>query len=115
VRNRLKIEATVSNAQAFLRVQRAFGSFERYLWGFVAGRPVVNRPAAGCKLPASTPLSDRIAQDLKKRGFRFVGTTIVYAYLQAVGLVNDHSRGCFLCPPASAARNLARRARPATS
>jgi len=101
VRNRLKIEATVSNARAFLAVQREFGTFSRFLWAFVDGQPVVNRPAAKGKLPASTPLSDRIAKDLKKRGFRFVGTTIVYAYLQAVGIVNDHSRACFLCPPSS--------------
>jgi DNA-3-methyladenine glycosylase I len=108
VRNRLKIEATVGNARAFLEVQREFGSFDRYLWGFVDGRPVVNRPSAQGVLPASTPLSDLIAKDLKKRGFRFVGTTIVYAYLQAVGVVNDHSQVCFLCPSASAARSIRR-------
>jgi DNA-3-methyladenine glycosylase I len=99
VRNRLKIDSTVSNAQAFLAVQREFGSFDRYLWGFVGGKPVVNRPAPGSVLPR-TPLSDQISKDLLKRGFRFVGSTIIYAYLQAVGVVNDHARGCFLCPPA---------------
>ncbi len=99
VRNRLKIESTVTNARAFLKMQQEFGSFDHYLWAFVDGRPVVNRPAAQARLAASTPLSDRISRDLKKRGFRFVGTTILYAYLQAVGVVNDHSRGCFLCPP----------------
>jgi DNA-3-methyladenine glycosylase I len=99
VRNRLKIESTVSNAQAFLAVRREFGSFDRYLWGFVGGKPVVNRPAAGT-VPARTALSDQISKDLLKRGFRFVGSTIIYAYLQAVGVVNDHSRGCYLCPPA---------------
>ncbi len=99
VRNRLKIDSTVTNAQAFLAVQREFGSFDRYLWGFVGGKPVVNRPAPGAVLPRS-PLSDRISKDLLKRGFRFVGSTIIYAYLQAVGVVNDHARGCFLCPPA---------------
>ena len=103
VRNRLKIESTVSNAAAFLKVQQEFGSFDRYLWAFVDGRPIVNRPdtSKNGSLPASTALSDRISKDLKKRGFRFVGTTILYAFLQAVGVVNDHSRECFLCPPAA--------------
>jgi DNA-3-methyladenine glycosylase I len=96
VRNRLKIDSTVSNARAFLAVQREFGSFDRYLWAFVEGRPVINRSPTGSGLPARTDLSDRISKDLKKRGFRFVGSTIVYAYLQAVGVVNDHMRGCFL-------------------
>ncbi len=99
VRNRLKIESTVTNAQAFLAVQREFGSFERYLWTFVGGKPVVNRPGPG-EVPARTALSDQVSKDLLKRGFRFVGSTIIYAYLQAVGVVNDHARGCFLCPPA---------------
>jgi DNA-3-methyladenine glycosylase I len=101
IRNRLKIESTVTNAQAFLAVQREFGSFDRYLWGFVGGRPVVNRPGPG-GVPARTDLSDQVSKDLLKRGFRFVGSTIIYAYLQAVGVVNDHSRACFLCPPARA-------------
>ena len=83
VRNRLKIAATVGNAGAFLAVQREFGSFDRYLWAFVSGRPVVNR-RRGAKLPARSALSDRISRDLARRGFRFVGTTIIYAYLQAV-------------------------------
>ena len=99
LRNRLKIESTVSNARAFLEVQREFGSFDRYLWAFVEGRPVINRPKALQAIPASTALSDTISKDLKRRGFRFVGTTIIYAFLQAVGVVNDHSRECFLCPP----------------
>lgn len=113
VRNRLKIESTVSNARAFLDVQREFGTFDRYLWAFVEGHPIVNRPGAHGGLPASTPLSDRISKDLKKRGFRFVGSTIIYAFLQAVGVVNDHSRACFLCPPqrAAASRNRARHLR----
>ncbi|HEY3784242.1 MAG TPA: DNA-3-methyladenine glycosylase I [Steroidobacteraceae bacterium] len=98
VRNRLKIESAVSNARAFLAVQREFGSFDRYLWAFVDGRPVIERRAGGAGPPARTPLSDRIAKDLKKRGFRFVGTTIIYAFLQAVGVVNDHGRDCFLSP-----------------
>ena len=100
VRNRLKIDSTVTNAQAVLEVQREFGSFDQYLWSFVNGRPVINAPTAGSGVPARTELSDRISKDLKKRGFRFVGTTILYAYLQAVGVVNDHSRDCFLYRPA---------------
>jgi DNA-3-methyladenine glycosylase I len=99
VRNRLKIESTISNAKAFLAVQKEFGSFGKYLWGFVDDRPIVNRPASHRGVPASTPLSDRISKDLKLRGFRFVGTTIVYAYLQAVGVVDDHVRDCFRCIP----------------
>jgi DNA-3-methyladenine glycosylase I len=98
VRNRLKIESTVSNARAFLAVQREFGSFDRYLWSFVGGRPLVNRPRGS--LPARTALSDRLSRDLVQRGFRFVGSTIVYAFLQAVGVVNDHARDCFRCPRA---------------
>ena len=96
VRNRLKIESTVTNAHAFLEVQREQGSFDRYLWSFVEGRPVVNSPRSPSDVPARTELSDRISKDLKKRGFRFVGSTIIYAYLQAVGVVDDHSRTCFL-------------------
>jgi len=101
VRNRLKIESTVNNARAFLAVQREFGSFDRYLWAYVAGKPLVNRPGRR-GVPARTPLSDRLSRDLLERGFRFVGSTIVYAYLQAVGVVNDHARGCFRCPPVRA-------------
>lgn len=100
VRNRLKIDSTVTNAQAFLQVQKEFGSFDRYLWNFVEGKPVVTIRARGEHLPASTQLSDQISKDLKKRGFRFVGTTIIYAFLQAVGVVNDHSPECFLAPKA---------------
>ncbi|HEX4584418.1 MAG TPA: DNA-3-methyladenine glycosylase I [Burkholderiaceae bacterium] len=96
VRNRLKIESAIRNAAAFVEVQRESGSFDRYLWSFVDGRPIVNRPRARGDVPAHTPLSDRISKDLKKRGFSFVGTTIIYAYLQAVGVVNDHTRDCFV-------------------
>jgi DNA-3-methyladenine glycosylase I len=103
VRNRLKIDSTVSNARAFLAVQQEFGSFDRYLWAFVGRRPRVNCPRRGA-VPARTALSDAISQDLTRRGFRFVGSTIIYAFLQAVGVVNDHTRGCFLYPPAR--RNL---------
>lgn len=109
VRNRLKIESTVTNALAFIEVQKEFGSFDRYLWSFVGGRPLVNRPRPGT-VAARTPLSDRISRDLLKRGFRFVGSRIIYAYLQAVGVVNDHARDCFRCP-----RPAARRRRTAAS
>jgi len=98
VRNRLKIDSAVTNAQAFLEVQKEFGSFDQYLWHYVDGKPLIAVRARGERLPASTDLSDRISKDLKKRGFRFVGTTIIYAYLQAVGVVNDHSPDCFLAP-----------------
>jgi DNA-3-methyladenine glycosylase I len=97
VRNRLKIDSAVSNARAFLAVQREFGSFDRYLWSFAGGRPRVNCPRRGA-VPARTALSDALSRDLNRRGFRFVGSTIVYAFLQAVGVVNDHTRDCFLCP-----------------
>ena len=100
VRNRLKIDSSVTNAQAFLDVQKEFGSFDKYLWKFVDGRPIVSSRSALERLPASTELSDLISKDLKKRGFRFVGITIIYSFLQAVGVVNDHSRDCFLAPKA---------------
>jgi DNA-3-methyladenine glycosylase I len=95
VRNRLKIESAISNARLFLEVRAAYGSFSEYLWGFVDGRPVVNRWRSQSEVPATTDLSDRISQDLKRRGFRFVGSTIIYAHLQATGLVNDHLTDCF--------------------
>jgi DNA-3-methyladenine glycosylase I len=98
VRNRLKIDSTITNAHVFLAVQRELGTFDRYLWAFVDGKPLINRPRTLQQVPARTDLSDRISKDLKKRGFRFVGSTIIYAYLQAVGVVNDHVRGCYLCP-----------------
>lgn len=94
IRNRLKIEAAVKNAKAFLCVQQEFGSFDAYLWKYTAGRQIKNT-WEGDTPPASTPLSDQISKDLKKRGFSFVGTTIIYAYLQAVGVVNDHARDCY--------------------
>ncbi len=95
VRNRLKVASTISNAQAFLDVQAAFGSFDAYLWRFVDGRPVANRWRSITDVPASTPVSDALSKDLAKRGFRFVGTTIMYAFMQAVGMVNDHTTDCF--------------------
>jgi DNA-3-methyladenine glycosylase I len=95
VRNRLKIESTISNARAFLEVKREYRSFDAYLWGFVEGRPLQDRRQSMKEVPARTPVSDAISKDLKLRGFRFVGSTIVYAYMQAVGMVNDHLVACF--------------------
>ena len=94
VRNRLKVESTISNARAFLETQAAFGSFDRYLWDFVDGQPIVNRFTSLKQVPASTPLAEKLSKDLKKRGFRFVGPTSVYAHMQATGMVNDHLVGC---------------------
>ncbi len=101
VRNRLKIESTIDNAKAFLDVQKEFGSFDKYVWRFVGGKPIVNQWDGLKQLPASTPESDALSKDLKKRGFRFVGTTICYAFMQATGLVNDHLTSCFLYPKKS--------------
>lgn len=98
IRNRLKIESAITNAQAFLAVQREFGSFDRYIWLFVGGKPKVNRWARSSEVPATSKESDALSKDLKKRGFRFVGSTIIYAYMQAIGLVNDHAADCFLRP-----------------
>jgi DNA-3-methyladenine glycosylase I len=95
VRNRLKIESAITNAQAFLKVQEEFGSFDRYQWGFVDGNPIRNSWAAHKDVPCSTPLSDTLSRDLKRRGFKFVGTTICYSHMQAVGMVNDHVVDCF--------------------
>ena len=95
VRNRLKVFGAVTNAKAFLEVQDEKSSFADYLWSFVDGRPIVNRWTKHTQVPARTPLSDRLSKDLKKRGFTFVGTTICYAYMQAVGIVNDHATTCF--------------------
>jgi DNA-3-methyladenine glycosylase I len=95
VRHRGKIESTVSNAKAFLEVQREFGSFDRYAWRFVDGTPRVNRWSTLRDIPARTPESDALSKDLKRRGFRFVGSTICYAFMQAVGMVNDHTADCF--------------------
>ena len=95
VRNRLKIESTIGNARAFLEVQREFGSFDAYLWAFVGGRPLQNPRRRMKQVPARTPDSDALSKDLKRRGFRFVGSTIVYAFMQAVGMVNDHLTICF--------------------
>ena len=96
IRTRLKIDLAVTNAQAFLVVQEEFGSFDRYVWQFVGGKPKVNRWTRMSQVPATSLESDALSKDLKKRGFRFVGSTIVYAYMQAVWLVNDHTTDCFL-------------------
>ncbi len=95
IRNRLKIASAIANAKAFLAVQKEFGTFDKYIWQFVEGKPQKNHFSHYKKLPAQTPLSDAMSQDLKKRGFNFVGSTICYAFMQAVGMVNDHTMDCF--------------------
>jgi DNA-3-methyladenine glycosylase I len=95
IRNRLKIKSTVVNARAFLHVQKEFGSFDVYIWKFIGGAPICNRWSASKQVPAKTPLSIALSKDLLKRGFRFVGPTICYAFMQATGLVNDHLISCF--------------------
>ena len=95
VRNRLKIDAAVTNAHAFLEVQREFGRFDAYIWQFVGGAPRANRPRSGRDVPARSPESDAMSRDLRRRGFKFVGSTICYAFMQAVGMVDDHVRGCW--------------------
>ena len=95
IRNRLKIASTISNARAFLKIQEQFGSFDAYLWRFVEGRPIQNAWRSIKEVPASTAISDALNRDLKKQGFRFVGSTICYAMMQAVGMVNDHTTDCF--------------------
>ena len=95
VRNRLKIESTVSNARAFLDVRKEFGAFDRYVWGFVNGTPIQSRRKSLREVPARTKESDALSADLRKRGFRFVGSTIIYAFMQAVGMVNDHEVSCY--------------------
>ncbi|MBT8092961.1 MAG: DNA-3-methyladenine glycosylase I [Gammaproteobacteria bacterium] len=99
VRNRLKVQSAVSNAKAFLDVQREFGSFCDYIWGFVDGEPVRNRFRRDADVPATSPQSDALSKDLKRRGFKFVGSTIVYAHMQATGMVNDHVTSCFRYKP----------------
>ncbi|MDH5740639.1 MAG: DNA-3-methyladenine glycosylase I [Nitrospira sp.] len=94
IRNRLKVDAAVTNAQAFLMVQKEFGSFDRYVWQFVGGKPKLNNRRTMADVPATSPESEALSKDLKKRGFRFVGSTIVYAFMQAVGMVDDHINGC---------------------
>jgi DNA-3-methyladenine glycosylase I len=95
IRNRLKLRAAVNNAKRFLEVQQEFGTFDRYIWGFVGGQPIRNKLRSFREMPARTPLSDLISKELKSRGFKFVGSTIIYAHMQATGLVNDHLVWCF--------------------
>ncbi len=99
VRNRLKVESAVSNAKAFIAVQQEFGSFSKYIWGFVDGKPIQNRFKKDSDIPATSAESDALSNDLKKRGFKFVGSTIMYAHMQATGLVNDHVTSCFRHKP----------------
>ncbi len=95
IRNKLKIKAAKTNAIAFIEVQKEFGTFSKYIWGFVNGKPIQNNFKSLSEMPVNTPLSEKISSDLKKRGFKFVGTTIVYAHMQAMGIVNDHTTDCF--------------------
>jgi DNA-3-methyladenine glycosylase I len=95
IRNKLKVNATVSNAKAFMAIQKEFGSFSKYIWGFVDGKPIKNAWQSLKDVPATTPISDALSKDLKKRGFKFVGSTVIYAHMQATGMVNDHVVGCF--------------------
>jgi len=109
VRNRLKIDASIANAKAFLEVQEEFGSFARFAWGFVGGSPIVNARRTMKDVPARTPESDAFSKELKRRGFKFVGSTIMYAFMQAVGMVNDHAVDCFRHKPAGTRRSRVRK------
>lgn len=95
IRNKLKVNATITNAQAFIKIQEEFGSFSKYIWAFTNGKPIKNTFKTSNDIPANTPLSDTISKDLKKRGFKFVGSTVVYAHMQATGMINDHEVNCF--------------------
>ena len=98
IRNKLKINSVIINAKAFIEVQKEFGSFSTFIWSFTAGKPIINKWKSTDRLPAKTELSDKISADLKKRGFKFIGSTICYAFMQATGMVNDHSADCFKYP-----------------
>jgi len=95
IRNKLKINATVTNARAFMKIQEEFGSFSSYIWAFVKHKPIKNSVEDYTNAPANTPLSDHISKELKNKGFKFVGSTVIYAYMQAIGMVNDHEKSCF--------------------
>ena len=95
IRNKLKIKATITNAQAFIKVQEEFGTFSKYIWAFVDGKPIDNKPKTLADVKANTEISDQLSKDLKKRGFKFVGSTVVYAHMQATGMINDHVMNCF--------------------
>jgi DNA-3-methyladenine glycosylase I len=108
IRNRLKIEAAITNARRFLEVQKDFGSFDRYIWQFINGKPIRNSCRSLSEIPATSPESDRISKDMKQRGFKFVGSTIIYAHMQATGMVNDHLTSCFrygLVDPSASAKS----------
>lgn len=96
IRNRLKIIATINNAQRFMEVQKEFGSFSQYIWSFVEGKPIINQPNTLKEVPATSEISDHLAKDLKKRGFKFLGSTVVYAHMQATGMVDDHVENCWV-------------------
>ena len=95
IRNKLKIRSAISNAQLFMEIQKEYGSFSKFIWSFVDGKPILNRFHKKEEVPATTALSDTISKDLKKRGFKFVGSTVIYAFMQATGMVNDHTKDCF--------------------
>ena len=95
IRNKLKIKATISNAKVFIQVQKEFGSFSEYIWKFVGGKPIINKWKTIDEVPATTEISDRLSKDMKKKGFKFVGSTVIYAHMQATGMVNDHTINCF--------------------
>lgn len=96
IRNRLKILATINNAQRFMEIQKEFGSFAAFIWNYTDGKPIINRPKTLKHIAATTPLSDQIAKDLKKRGFKFLGSTVIYAHMQATGMVDDHIKDCWV-------------------
>lgn len=98
IRNKLKIKSAITNAKLFMDIQKEFGSFSKFIWSYVDGKPIMNQFIKREEVPATTPLSDKISKDLKKRGFKFVGSTVIYAYMQAVGMVNDHTKDCFKYP-----------------
>ena len=95
IRNRAKIEATINNAKRFIEIQGEFGTFDKYIWEFVGGKPIINQWKSMSEVPVTTPESDALSKDLKKRGFKFLGSTTIYAHMQAIGLVNDHTVDCF--------------------
>lgn len=109
VRNRLKIQAVIQNAKTFLQIQQEYGSFRNYIWSFVGGQPIINKWQSIDQVPSKTPESDRMSKDLKKRGFKFVGSTICYAYMQATGMVMDHTSDCFCTKHISQGHNDSRR------
>lgn len=106
IRNRLKIHSAVTNARQFMKVQEQYGSFDSFLWSYVDNQPICNHFHSESEIPAKTPLSDKISKDMKRLGFKFVGSTIIYAYMQAVGLVNDHVKGCYLYKAATSSGHL---------